>query len=43
MKLYEILNKQYAGTPEQLNSEINLVGGLVNFKLGWDKIKSENA
>ena len=43
MKRYEILNKQYNGTTDQLNTEINIVTGLVNFKNDWERIKSENA
>ena len=35
IKRYQIMNKQYHGTPEQLHEEINVITGLVNFKLEW--------
>ena len=42
LKRYEIMNKPYTGTAEEFNKEINIVTGLVNFKLTWDEIQEEN-
>ena len=36
------MTKPYHGTPDQLNDELNVVTGLVNFKHMWGKTKQEN-
>lgn len=43
MKQYGILTRQFGGTPDQLNEEINIVTGLVNLKHNWNKIMVKEA
>ena len=41
IKRYRITTRPFWGTPEELNDEINIISGLVNLNLDWDKIKEE--
>ena len=43
IKQYEIMRKQYRGTPEEFNKELNVITGLVNFKTTWNETASKNA
>ena len=42
IKQYRITTRPYCGTPEELNDELNIIAGLVNLSLDWDRIKGEN-
>ena len=42
IKRYRITTKPFWGTPEELNDEINIISGLVNLNLDWDRTKKEN-
>ena len=42
IKQYRITTRPYCGTPEELNEELNIISGLVNLSLDWDRIKGEN-
>ena len=42
LKRYRIITRPYCGTAEELNDEINIISGLVNLAIDWDRIKSEN-
>ena len=42
IKRYRITTRPFWGTPEELNDEINIISGLVNLNLDWDRIKKEN-
>ena len=42
IKQYRIMTKPYHGTTDQLNDELNVVTGLVNFKHMWGKTRQEN-
>ena len=42
IKRYRITTRPYCGTPEELNEELNIISGLVNLNLDWDRIKGEN-
>ena len=42
IKRYRITTRPYCGTPEELNEELNIISGLVNLSLDWDRIKEEN-
>ena len=40
-KRYRITTRPFWGTPKGLNDELNIISGLVNLNLDWDKIKEE--
>ena len=42
IKRYGITTRPFWGTPKELNDEINIISGLVNLNLDWDRIKKEN-
>ena len=43
IKRYRITTMPFWGTrAEELNDEINIISGLVNLNLDWDRIKKEN-
>ena len=42
IKRYRITTRPFWGTPEELNEELNIISGLVNLNLDWDRIKEEN-
>ena len=42
IKRYRITTRPYCGTPEDLNDELNIISGLVNLNLDWDRINKEN-
>ena len=42
IKRYRITTRSFWGTPKELNDEINIISGLVNLNLDWDRIKKEN-
>ena len=41
IKRYRITTRPFWGTPEELNDEINIISGLVNLNLDWNRIKRE--
>ena len=43
IKRYGITKRPFWGTPEELSDELNIIAGLVNLDLDWDRIKGENA
>ena len=43
IKRYGITKRPFWSTPEELNDELNIIAGLVNLDLDWDKTKDENA
>ena len=43
IKQYGIMTTPYHGTPEQFNDELNVVTGLVNFRLVWDDVRARDA
>ncbi len=43
MKKYEIARGPYWGEGDELNSELNIVAGLVNLRVMWPKIKHGTA
>ena len=42
IKRYRITTRLFWGTPKELNDEINIISGLVNLNLYWDRTKKEN-
>ena len=42
IKRHRITTRPFWGTPEELNDKFNIVSGLVNLNLYWDRIKKEN-
>ena len=42
IKRYRITTRPFWGTSKELNDEINIISGLVNLNLDWDRIKKEN-
>ena len=42
IKRYRITTRPFRGTPKELNDEINIISGLVNLNLDWDRTKKEN-
>lgn len=42
IKRYRITTRPFCGTPEELNDELNIISGLVNLSLDWNRIKREN-
>ena len=42
IKRYKITTRPFWGTPKELNDELNIISGLVNLNLDWDRTKEEN-
>ncbi|MBI1658925.1 MAG: hypothetical protein IS632_09195 [Thaumarchaeota archaeon] len=42
IKLYRVTAKPCRGTPKELNGELNIISGLVNLNIDWDRTKEEN-
>ena len=42
IKRYRITTRPFCDTPKELNDELNIISGLVNLSLDWDRTKEEN-